>query len=567
MTRLPWFSALLLGAFVTAIVGCGDGDSGPEALIIDLYEAPGAPSPYEGVAFIALTVDGTDMAAPVTNVGPYVPFGGSVTVPEIPYTGQGQTRRVTVEGWADAAGTVVVSRGRSVSIPVEPDGQKQLLPILFSRVDSFIPLTSAITLAPQQMISGRLGHTATASATGQVVIAGGGLPDSASSDARPWLAEGMAEIHTSIEVVDETVNGVGQHQFCAQECCGQDCPSGKIPVNACEPTTGCMNGLNYARAWHTATALPTGQIVFAGGWTLDNWGDPQPMSYVEVYTPGLGNKVDILQFSLNKPRAGHTATLLDPSTFEILFVGGDTDGEGTWELWDPYNGTTLSGVLPDQTVRRHHTATLFDVPGASQQAVLIAGGESDEQVLSSALIYDALQRNMVVQQTGMLKGARSQLSASFDSEVGFIYLIGGYTNIGHTTASSSIDVYDVNRLLDPTQNEFRDDTDTLVLTTPRGGHASTAMFDGSVVITGGSSATGNHLNTAEGITKYLEQQPDGSLVQNIKCVPLTQQMSRGRFGHRSVLTDRGTALLVGGLEGSTSLIMSPVYDLDSYNPK
>ena len=563
MIQRPWFRGSLLSLLVFVLVGCGDESLGPEAVIVDLYEAPGAPSPYDGVAFIALTVDGSDMAAPVTNVGPYVPFGGSVSVPEVPYSGPGQTRQLTVEGWADASGTLVVSRGRSISIPVEPDGLKQLLPILFTRVDTFVPLTSAITLQPQQMATGRLGHTATASTTGQVVIAGGGLPDSAAADARPWLAEGMAQVHTSIEVVDESVNGVGGHQYCNQ----QDCQSGVIPANACEPTTGCMDGLNYSRAWHTATSLPTGQIVFAGGWTLDTWGAAAPMGYVEVYTPGLGNKVDILQFSLKKPRAGHTATLLDPNTFEILFVGGDTDGEGTWEIWDPYKGTTLSGLLPDQTTRRHHTATLFYVPGAAQQAVLIAGGESDDQVLSSALIYDALQRNMVVQQSGMLKGARSQLSASFDPSVGFIYLIGGYTNIGHTTASSSIDVYDVNRLLDPSLNEFRDDTDTLVLTTPRGGHASTAMFDGSVVITGGSSTTGNHLNTAEGITKYLEQQADGSLVQNIKCVPLSQQMSRGRFGHRSVLTDRGTALLVGGLEGSTALVSSPVYDLDSYNPK
>lgn len=549
-------SGLVLGA-------CGDEEVGPEAIMVDLYEAPGAPNPYEGVNYIALTVEGTDMAAPVTNVGPYVPFG-SVTVPQIPYSGTGHTRRLTVEGWSDPAGALVVSRGRSISTPVEPGGILQLLPVLFGRVDTFVPLTSAMTLQPQKLATGRLGHTATAASNqGQVVVAGGGLPDSTVENGRWWLAEGLQTVTTSIEVVDESINSAGGHQYCNQV----DCQSGVIPSNACDPT-GCMNGLNYSRAWHTATALPTGQVVFAGGWTLDTWGNPTPMSYVEVYTPGLGNKVDILQFSLSKPRAGHTATLLDPTTFEILFVGGDTDGAPTWEIWDPYNGTTKTAPLKDQTVRRHHTATLFTVPTGGK-AVLIAGGESDTQVLSSALIYDHGIRDVLPQQTGMLKGARTQLSASFDPTVGFIYLIGGYTNIGHTTASSSIDVYDVNPhpTVPNALTEFRDDTNTLVLTTPRGGHASTSMLDGSVVITGGSSATGNHLNTAEGIHKYLQQQADGSIVQSIECVPLSSQMSRGRYGHRSVLTDRGTALLVGGLEGSTALVSSPVYDLDSYNPK
>ena len=35
----------------------------------------------------------------------------------------------------------------------------------------------------------------------------------------------------------------------------------------------------------------------------------------------------------------------------------------TFEIWNPYSGTIAFGQLPDNTMRRHHEATLFGVPG------------------------------------------------------------------------------------------------------------------------------------------------------------------------------------------------------------
>ncbi len=122
-----------------------------------------------------------------------------------------------------------------------------------------------------------------------------------------------------------------------------------------------------ARAGHTATFLPSGKVLVAGG-----AGEGAAQSS-EIYDPVTG--AWSATGSLAAARGGHTATLL-PSG-KVLVVGGGASAE----VFDPETGTwSLTGSL--QIGRSGHTATLL--PSGK---VLIVGGYGSSY-LASAEMYD-----------------------------------------------------------------------------------------------------------------------------------------------------------------------------------
>ncbi len=126
---------------------------------------------------------------------------------------------------------------------------------------------------------------------------------------------------------------------------------------------------------HTATLLPTGMVLVAGGV------DRHFSARAELYNPESGTWA--ATGSLNTARSSHTATLL--STGMVLVAGGvDSNGiaSASAELYDPTNGTwTATGSL--NTEREFHTATLLP-----NGMVLVAGGFDNSNVTASAELYD-----------------------------------------------------------------------------------------------------------------------------------------------------------------------------------
>src|SRR5207253_3216452 len=90
---------------------------------------------------------------------------------------------------------------------------------------------------------------------------------------------------------------------------------------------------------HTATLLPNGKVLIAGGESaLNNSGSA--LATAELYDPSVGT------FSatgyMTRARAGHTATLLNSG--QVLIAGGSA-GRGNMasaELYDPSTGTFSS---------------------------------------------------------------------------------------------------------------------------------------------------------------------------------------------------------------------------------
>jgi hypothetical protein len=119
--------------------------------------------------------------------------------------------------------------------------------------------------------------------------------------------------------------------------------------------------LTTERQSHTATLLTTGKVLIAGGWaTLSGvsvWAN------AELYDP-LGRAFSATG-RMTTPRTGHTATLLPDGSVLIAGGGATVDvgyagsARASAELYDPSAGTFIStGSMTDR--RSGHTATLLD---------------------------------------------------------------------------------------------------------------------------------------------------------------------------------------------------------------
>ena len=111
--------------------------------------------------------------------------------------------------------------------------------------------------------------------------------------------------------------------------------------------------LATGRQYHTATPLPGGQVLVAGG--QDIYGNP--LSDSEIYDPSTGVWTEAA--SLATGRFDHTATLL-PSGKVLVAGGQDIHGNALsdCEIYDPSTGVwTETASLA--TGRFNHTATLL----------------------------------------------------------------------------------------------------------------------------------------------------------------------------------------------------------------
>jgi len=155
-----------------------------------------------------------------------------------------------------------------------------------------------------------------------------------------------------------------------------------------DPATGSWSttsGLGTPRFNHTATLLPSGKVMVAGG-RLGSPDSPSYISSAELYDPATGSWSST--GSLGTARKFHTATLL-PSG-KVLVAGGEgsSGSLNSAELYDPATGSWSSTGRLD-TARSSHTATLL--PSGK---VLVAGGFGSSDFLSRAELYDPATRRV-----------------------------------------------------------------------------------------------------------------------------------------------------------------------------
>ena len=329
---------------------------------------------------------------------------------------------------------------------------------------------------------------------------------------------------------------------------------------------------------HTATLLPTGQVLIAGGASC-NSGCVYPNT-AELYDPNSGT-FSPTTGNLSTPYTGAAAILLN--TGKVLIAGGSSDGatlNSFAELYDPATGLfTQSGAMVNP--RSSFTATLLQ-----NGEVLIAGGAAGATELPAAEIYNPSTGTFA--STGSLNIPRQFHTASlllngkvliaggnsspntaelYDPGSGTFSLTG---NLGETRwsptatalpngtvliaggnfmqALSSIESYDPSAGVFTSQSVF--------MNVPRTGHATTKLADGRLLLTGGEDATFQVNSSAEIFDPATGKfSPTGSLIQ-------------GRHGHTATLLGDGTVLVVGGYSDTagsnngTSVV--PIAEI--YNP-
>ena len=224
--------------------------------------------------------------------------------------------------------------------------------------------------------------------------------------------------------------------------------------------------MTVARAAHTATLLPDGRVLIAGGCTLDGCEMEEDGASSELYDPR--DRSFAKTGEMGTERVSHTATLL-PNGKVLLAGGWDRDGLlANAELYDPAVGAFYpTGRM--FTHRASHTATLL-----RDGRVLIVGGYNGNQSVPNAEIYNP--RTETFSRTGSMVTPRSAHAAALLPN-GRVLVTGGSDLQEDVVASAEI--------YDPGTGRFNR-TDNMMVN--RYKHAATRLQDGRILILGGSNA-------------------------------------------------------------------------------
>jgi N-acetylneuraminic acid mutarotase len=350
-----------------------------------------------------------------------------------------------------------------------------------SNVNTFVPTAA--------MSQRRSGATATLLSNGDVLVAGGGTAAAELYHSRTgtWSRTGSMSIARTNATATLLPDG---DVLVAGGCCKPGNPFvGLSSAELYDPSTGAWSttgSMQKPRSGHTATLLQNGEVLVAGGacngtaYGCDGGSFLVNLRSAELYDPATG--VWTATGSMRDGREFQTATLLPNG--EVLVTGGFNSCDDdfcsdlrTAELYDPVTGKWLSARAMS-VAREQQTATLL-----SDGEVLVAGGLNEggfsgfPATYKSAEIYDPLFNRWTP--TGSMNQARAgQTATLLDS--GWVLVAGG--------GSSTSEIYEPNRgLWVPTGS----------LSTTRTDQTATLLSDGDVLVAGGSGPDRQPLSTAE----------------------------------------------------------------------
>jgi hypothetical protein len=289
--------------------------------------------------------------------------------------------------------------------------------------------------------------------------------------------------------------------------------------------------MSTARSYHTATLLPNGKVLVAGGQNSSS-----VTSSAELFDPATGKWTST--GAMTTSRCYHTATLLPNG--KVLVAGGATQTgfssiTASAELYDPTTGTwTKTGTMT--TARGYHVAVLL-----ANGKVLVAGGgiNSSAVITSASEIYDPA--------TGIWTSANAMTSsrAGFAGVLltnGWVLVAGGQSVINTAVASAEV--------FNPATSSW---TATGTLSTSRSDFTMTVLGNGSVLAVGGWSGSGN--NTTEPAVTELYDPIGGTWTP-------TGSLNTARFEQTAVLLQSGQVLVAGGQNEISGVLSSA----ELYNP-
>jgi|GEM_PF-3124675 len=370
-------------------------------------------------------------------------------------------------------------------------------------------------------------HTATLLPNGQVLIAGGfpsggGFFKSAelyNPATGTWSSTG--DLATARDSHTATLLPNGQVLIAGGINNNGSLKSAELYDPTISPVTGSWSVTfpNTSRSEHTATLLPNGKVLVAGG-----FGTGGGLNSAELYDPATS--MWSYTGNLNTGRFGHTATLLPNGK---VLVAGDISSASA-ELYDPATGTwSYTGSL--STVRANHTATLL--PNGK---VLVAAGFNNNAFtyLRSAELYDPATGTWSA--AGLLTRDRYVHTATLLPN-GKVLVAGGINSL-ETNGTISAEIYD------PGSNSWGA---VGSLKYPRSQHTANLLPTGKVLVTGGAGIAG------------VCELYDPVLTNNWSTTGVLSS-SVARTAHTATLLTNGLVLLAGGSDGSGQVATAYLYN-------
>ena len=280
------------------------------------------------------------------------------------------------------------------------------------------------------------------------------------------------------------------------------------------------------RYLHTATLLPDGKVLVAGGRDSND----QTLASAELYDPATGTWTATA--SMTEARNGHIATLLVDG--RVLVVGGGI-GSST-ELYDPDTGTwTATGRTIEGRI--YQSATLLP-----DGKVLVAGGygggsDPPTPIPASAALYDPLTELWTA--TGTMLAIRDTHTATLLPD-GRVLLAG-----------VSSDPFDSAELFDPMSGTW---AVTGSMIEARKIHTATPLPDGKVLVAGGINGV-----TARSTASAELYDPSS------RTWLATGALGGVRYYHTATLLADGRVLVAGG-EGRYEGADDPLASAELYDP-
>ncbi|MDD5656243.1 MAG: kelch repeat-containing protein, partial [Elusimicrobia bacterium] len=243
--------------------------------------------------------------------------------------------------------------------------------------------------------------------------------------------------------------------------------------------------MSVARASHTATLLPNGEVLVAGGFSAAG----TALLTAEIYSPAYNCWRPT--FSLGETRGNHTATLLKDGS--VLICGG-TDGPGsadlrkTCRIFTPVNpaptdncAASYGFVLPGPTLlqgRANHTASLL-----ANGRIFFAGGFNKDAAPTWLNTTEVFVPDQTAAHGHFISGHPLGQARAFHTATtlgdGKVFLVGGFN--GRNT-QESLGLLESTEIYDPI-------SDTVVyaktMDMRRLGHSAVLSGDGGVYVMGG----------------------------------------------------------------------------------
>lgn len=373
------------------------------------------------------------------------------------------------------------------------------------------------TTAMPAMATPRMAHTATLTAKGNVLVAGGAAPtdagpspdvstddafvppdsaftDSAVKDSAVDLSDGPTQDAPS----DAVPPDVAQSDVAQPDAAQHDAASNKdaarpnlepLPlvglVELFDPVNNKFSKnietLRVPRHWHSAAGTPS-SVVLVGGASEDS----KALRLNELYKDGKLNPTN-----MNQPRRAPTVVVLKDG--RVMVSGGlDRNGQPvrSIELWTPGGGGGFDDADPMGQPRAFHTATLLD----SGEVLLVGGITSISASLSASgtvELFDPKTKKVISLQTFPEAKRWAHTATRLDN--GDVLVAGGYrpTTTGTWVTNTGAELIEV------TKNRVLDHSKAQPMNEARAGHTATLLRSGAVLITGGRSGCCATSDTAE----------------------------------------------------------------------